>query len=51
MRVIVDANEVNDREAAKICRDIAAGIEQTLTYPGEIKVTLVRESRFTEIAR
>ena len=51
LRVIANANEADDATAAKICRDIAKAFEEQLTYPGEIKVTLVRESRFTEIAR
>ena len=50
LRVIANAKEVDDASAAKICRDIAKAFEEQLTYPGEIKVTLVRESRFTEIA-
>jgi ribonuclease Y len=51
IRIIVDAHQVNDREAAKMCRDIAKAIEETLTYPGEIKVTVLRESRTVEYAR
>ncbi|MEM7312545.1 MAG: ribonuclease Y [Planctomycetota bacterium] len=51
IRVIVNAKETDDAAAAKICRDIATAFEQRLTYPGEIKVTLVRESRFSELAR
>ena len=51
MRVIVSAKDTDDAKAAKICRDIAKAFEEQLTYPGEIKVTVVRESRFTEIAR
>ncbi len=51
IRVIANARETDDATAAKICRDIAKAFEQRLTYPGEIKVTLVRESRFTELAR
>ena len=51
IRVIVDSREINDREAAKMCRDIAKAIEQTLTYPGEIKVTVLREIRAVEYAR
>lgn len=50
LRVIANAKETDDATAAKICRDIAKAFEEQLTYPGEIKVTLVRESRFTEIA-
>lgn len=51
LRVIVSARETDDAKAAKICRDIAKAFEQQLTYPGEIKVTVVRESRFIEVAR
>ena len=51
IRVIVDSRDVNDREAAKMCRDIAMAIEKSLTYPGEIKVTVLRESRSVEYAR
>ncbi len=51
LRVIVSARETDDSKAAKVCRDIAKAFEQQLTYPGEIKVTVVRESRFIEVAR
>jgi ribonuclease Y len=51
IRIIVDSGRVNDREAAKMARDIATAIEQTLTYPGEIKVTVLRETKAIEIAR
>jgi ribonuclease Y len=51
LRVIASAQDTDDAKAAKICRDIAKAFEEQLTYPGEIKVTVVRESRFTELAR
>lgn len=51
LRVLVNAKETNDDIAAKICRDIARAFEERLTYPGEIKVTVLRESRYTELAR
>ncbi len=51
IRVIVDADNVDDRLAAKVARDIAKKIEEEMTYPGEIKVTLVRETRCIEYAR
>ncbi|MFQ5732266.1 MAG: ribonuclease Y, partial [Planctomycetaceae bacterium] len=51
IRVIVDSTQLNDREAAKLCRDLATGIEETLTYPGEVKVTVLRETRAVEFAR
>jgi ribonuclease Y len=40
-----------EETAAKICRDIARAFEDQLSYPGEIKVTMIRESRFTETAK
>jgi len=51
LRVIVSSKNTDDAVAAKICRDIAKSFEEQLTYPGEIKVTVVRESRFVEVAR
>ena len=51
LRVIASAKDTDDSRAAKISRDIAKAFEEQLTFPGEIKVTVVRESRFTEIAR
>lgn len=51
LRVIVKADKINDNEASRLCRDIAKQIENELTYPGEVKVTLVREFRITEYAR
>ena len=51
LRVIASSRDTDDSRAAMICRDIAKAFEEQLTYPGEIKVTVVRESRFTEVAR
>lgn len=51
LRVIVSSKDTDDSVAAKVCRDIAKAFEEQLTYPGEIKVTVVREARFVEIAR
>lgn len=51
VRVIVDAQQVEDRSALKLARDIAKQIEETVTYPGEIKVTVLREIRAVEYAR
>ena len=51
VRVIVDARMVDDRATAKLARDISKRIEQQLTYPGEIKVTVLREVRTVEYAR
>ncbi|REK07897.1 MAG: ribonuclease Y [Planctomycetota bacterium] len=51
LRVIVSAKDTTDASAAKVCRDIAKTFEQQLTYPGEIKVTVLRETRITETAK
>lgn len=51
VRVIVDPKSVNDREAAKMARDIAQAIEETMTYPGEVKVSVLRETRAVGTAK
>jgi ribonuclease Y len=51
VRVIANATQLNDSESIRTCRDIAKAIEQQLNYPGEIKVTVVRETRAVEFAR
>ena len=51
IRVIVDAEKVPDEAAMKTARDIANKIENEMTYPGEIQVTLLREVRCVEYAK
>jgi ribonucrease Y len=51
VRVIVDAKSVDDSLSAKLAHDIAKKIEDEMEYPGEVKVTLVRETRCVEYAR
>lgn len=51
VRVVASTDQTTDESAAKICRDIARAFEEQLTYPGEIKVTMIREARFTETAK
>jgi ribonuclease Y len=51
IRVIVDANQIDDESAMKVARDIANKVEQEMTYPGEIQVTLLREVRCIEYAK
>ncbi len=51
VRVIVDPAGVDDRLSAKIARDIARRVEEEMEYPGEVKVTLLRELRCVEYAR
>ncbi|MGB9764833.1 MAG: ribonuclease Y [Candidatus Saccharicenans sp.] len=51
IRIIVDATKVSDDRAALIARDIAQKIKDELYYPGQIKVTVIREMRAVEYAR
>lgn len=51
VRVIVDAKSVDDAVAAKISYDVAKEIEEKMTYPGEIRVTVLREVRAVSLAR
>ena len=51
IRVFVKPEQITDVQAQQLTRDIANRIEEELRYPGEIKVTLVRENRFVEYAR
>ena len=51
IRVLVKPNEVNDAESHKLARDIRIKIENTLSYPGTIKVTVIRETRVHETAK
>ncbi|MHC5112265.1 MAG: ribonuclease Y [Planctomycetota bacterium] len=51
IRVIVDAKRVDDAIAAKISRDIAKEIEENMTFPGEIRVTVLREVRAVSTAK
>ena len=51
VRVIVDPEQLGDREAATLARDLAQTIEDQLTYPGEVKVSVLRETRAVGIAK
>ncbi|MDO8633121.1 MAG: ribonuclease Y [bacterium] len=51
IRVFVKPGELDDLNSQKLAKDIAKRIEEELRYPGEIKVTLIRENRFVEFAR
>jgi ribonucrease Y len=51
VRVMVAPDVVDDIDAQVLARDIAKDFEEQLSYPGQIKVTVIRESRATEIAR
>jgi ribonuclease Y len=51
VRVIVDSEQLDDAASSRLCREVARAIQSQLNYPGEVKVTVVRESRSVEIAR
>jgi ribonuclease Y len=51
IRLIVESNQVGDEEAVLLSREVAKKIEHELTYPGQIKVTVIRETRAVEFAR
>jgi ribonuclease Y len=51
VRVMVDSRQLDDASSAALCREIARSIQSQLTYPGEVKVTVLRETRSVEYAR
>jgi len=51
IRILVKPEEVSDEVCAQISRELARKIESELTYPGQIKVTVIRESRYVEYAK
>ena len=51
VRIMVCPDKVNDKIAAKMCYDIAREVESQLEYPGEVVVTVIRETRFVEHAK
>ena len=51
VRIIVKPEQIDDLAAMRIARDVSQQIEETMEYPGQIKVTVIRETRATEIAR
>jgi ribonuclease Y len=51
VRVIVNQDGVSEAESAQISREMAKRVEAELTYPGQIKITVIRESRYVEYAK
>ncbi|MFI5258057.1 MAG: ribonuclease Y [Candidatus Limnocylindrales bacterium] len=51
VRVLVKPNQIDDVNASRLARDVVKKIEASLTYPGQIKVTVIRETRAVEYAR
>jgi ribonuclease Y len=51
IRIMVDAGQVNDDQAFWIAKDVTKRIESEMQYPGQIKVTVMRETRAVEYAR
>jgi ribonuclease Y len=51
LRIMVKPEEVNDESMVLVARDIVKKIESELEYPGQIKVNLIRESRFVDVAK
>ena len=50
LRVIVESEKISDEKAVLLSRDIVKKIEESLTFPGQIKVTVIRETRAVEYA-
>jgi len=51
IRILVENEKISDNDAVMLCRDIIKKIEKDLTYPGQIKVTVIRETRVSDFAR
>ena len=51
VRILVRPEEIDDMTAMRLARDVVRKIEETLTYPGQIKVTVIRETRAVEYAK
>jgi ribonuclease Y len=51
MRVIVEPSQISDEDTSMLARDVARKIETDMTYPGQIRVTVIRETRATELAK
>jgi ribonuclease Y len=51
VRIIVESKDVSDDDSVVLAKDVAKKIEESLSYPGQIKVTVIRETRAVEFAK
>jgi len=51
IRIIVEPKSIKDERVSTLARDVARRIESEMTYPGQVKVTVIRETRASDIAR
>ena len=51
VRIIVKPEDIDDLASSRLARDIAKKIEETMQYPGQIKVTIIRETRAVDFAK
>lgn len=51
IRILVENEKISDNDAVMLCKDIVTKIEEDLTYPGQIKVTVIREMRVSDFAK
>jgi len=51
IRILVENEKISDDDAVMLCRDVVKKIESELTYPGQIKVTVIRETRVLDFAK
>ena len=51
IRIMVEGEKISDDQAFVLCRDIAQKIEKELTYPGQIRVMVIRETRAVDYAK
>jgi len=51
VRIFVKPEEIDDLDSVRLARDIAKNIEESMQYPGQIKVTVIRETRTVDYAK
>ena len=51
IRIIVEPRQISDDQASSLANEVARKIETEMTYPGQIKVTVIRETRASDMAR